>query len=58
MIYVFQDVIKIPKKWVDKLNDLKEQMDALETVDERKEFIDKHYGVWKKIRNELLVVPA
>lgn len=56
MIYVFRDVTKIPKKWIDKLNELKDKMDALETVDERKAFIDEHYGVWKKIRNELLAM--
>ncbi len=54
MIYIFQDETKIPKAWLDKASELQKQLEALKTVEERKEFIDKHKAFWGEIKDQLL----
>ncbi len=54
MIFVFQDETKIPAKWLDKVGKLQAKLDALQTVEERKKFIDDHGAVWGEVKRQLL----
>jgi len=54
MIFVFQDQSKIPQEWLDKVAVLQQELERLGTASERKEFIDKHAGVWGEIKDNLL----
>lgn len=56
MIYIFQDATKIPQAWLDKVALLQEELEKLDTHDERKAFIKTHNGVWGEIKDELLAM--
>jgi hypothetical protein len=53
MIYIRVDQDQMPADWLQRANQLTEELRQLPTPEERKDFIRRHAGFWSRIKDQL-----
>ncbi|PTW43701.1 uncharacterized protein (TIGR02646 family) [Sphingomonas faeni] len=56
MIYIYQDVAKIPVDWLDTVAAYQAELEGISTKTERVSYIGKKQGVWGIIKDQLLAM--